>query len=876
LIAYGVWSRIRRQYIKVIVIVLFSQTVIPIIPYFQPVQLAEAQQLDPDTVRDGGTFFEFLHGHILYIVEKDGTLLVTDTIKGNTMRIGMSELESRTWLNVIGVGSGGGQLGEFVATFDFVGGDNTTQMLFREAAEGGMKLRLTGNLADGTSFNFDFDDNAVIRGNRTTSGNIVFDFEDLFISGFAVTIDVPNRIISVPRGANFDLDPRIALTNNDWETGDSTGWTAASGVDCSQSTSSTDPINGTYSRRVNIQSGADDNCSTSQEYGVENEIWIQFQMRLDSTSGADEGEEKEIMHIQRGGSHRAGIRLEFNSTRGTMEFIGLYQTDTGQVKIENGTMYDVQLATIYCISLHYLRSPTADLGEFDVYVNGSLTFTASAFDNNGQTPPNTVGSGQRSDRGDLMDIVFRTDDWYVDSGARVNTCPEGLSAPASASALTVNVYKFDESTLLTTQSPTVRVETINGTATSFVACASQCGFLVEATDTIRISVRHGGGGVKVNGTDTVNYSVTADVTISVIAGVYTGAVLHFMYNDGNLQDPTNITMTMDVNSSDVTITTGFSSGTLALGDVGGGNGSNSIGYIYEFNENRVPNATATWNVTANDQVFSFRITVYAVNLQGRTPNGLANTYVQWTVNMTLTNQSTVFEVQSDTDGLIDLNYIGNGTATCVAWWRNLIVNSSFTCSFSDDGTTNMLVQVEQDVDSTFRVGRHQTTIQSFNFSSADGVLRFNITAVSGVQTLLIIHLDPAWAATPEDRLLNDTRETLPGSLLGTIFTDTFSAGTTGPTLVSYSYSSTVQASGGGGGGGGGGVIFNIVAALPRVLGFVDDEGMPDRIPFIASGTLLIVLVLGVIVAFFLTVRRGDKSISRKRSATRKSGGRSQK
>ena len=394
---------------------------------------------------------------------------------------------------------------------------------------------------------------------------------------------------------------------------------------------------------------------------------------------------------------------------------------------------------------------------------------------------------------------------------------------------------------------------------------------MEASDELRIAIIWSGGGVDVNGSDTANYTVTADATISIIADVWDGNTLHFYYADGNLQDPSNITITMGVNGTVITLTTGFSGGIITLGLVGNGNDTNTMSHLYEFNGNRIPNSTVAWRVTAENQVFSFSMTVYLVNIQGLTPDGLANAWDIWTVNMTLSNQSVTFEIQSNSAALITLNYIGNGTNSCVAHWENIIVNASLDCSFTADGTINMILQIQQDIDGIFRVGRDQTTVGNFNFTAADGILQFNLTGVSGIQTIVILHLGAEWTATTESRLINASdRVEFPGELIGTRFTDSFSAGAAGPTLIAYSYS---QVASGPSPGSPGSPIFG--PQLPPVEGAPGGDPAPSEIPLISSGTLLIsaALVLVIIIVFSFMVKKKGSSSQRTNSFKIGSGSR---
>ena len=421
--------------------------------------------------------------------------------------------------------------------------------------------------------------------------------------------------------------------------------------------------------------------------------------------------------------------------------------------------------------------------------------------------------------------------------------------PTTQVLLTVNVRAFDQTTAINFQSPTVRVETTNGTVTSYLACSSSCAFQVVPDTQVRLAGQWAGGGVKVNQTNTVNTTLSAAATRVLIFNVFSSGSLRLYHNDGTLRNPTNVTLTVGHNSSVVTKTGTFTGGTHSLGWYGGGNTSSTMSRVMVANGNRIANATATFNFTANTQARSFRQRMYLITVQGVTPDGQANTWASWSLNATLHNQTAVARIDAGASGAITLAYLGNGSNTFTAWWQSLIVNNTFTYSATTDETLNFRIQVLRDVNGYFEFGRNRTTLANMNFSTSTNILRFNASGVTGEQNLRIRLLQSLYSARPETRTINNSAlVTSPGSLSGMLFSDAFSAGSSGPTLVAYQFSQTPAGGGGGGGGGGGDAPAPEPAPLqpPPIAGPIAAPTPPSTFPIILIGGA-VAFIAGIIL-----------------------------
>ncbi len=362
---------------------------------------------------------------ISYTVGRDGTL--TAIVNDDSFSIEIPQIANQFWLSVEKT-----IVDENITTIEFIKGANTV-LLTLNLTENILHFDLSGRLIDENLLIFKFSENTKRLGENRTglrleNGNeFYFDWKDINLRNEYIEGSKSLRV-DIRSAPNFKLDPRISITNPDWETGDFTGWTTASGSDCSQSISSVTPINGSESHLINSQVGSDNNCSAIQDIGPNTDSHLQAQFRIESGYTID-GARKGIVGWRGGGGSTAGLFFViFNSSSSQLEVLGRYAVDSGNVDVRNASFTGIAVGNLYCIEIRYFRSSSPNDGEFQVWINNTQALSASNFDNNGINRADRIVSGQQNDQG-FADIIFRTDDFYADDSERVNTCPEGLSPP---------------------------------------------------------------------------------------------------------------------------------------------------------------------------------------------------------------------------------------------------------------------------------------------------------------------------------------------------------------------------------------------------------------------------------------------------------------
>lgn len=364
---------------------------------------------------------------ISYVVGRDGSITALIGLESFTIRI--LELENHFWNSVNRIDAN-----ENITLIQYLNTNGDNALLILNLTNNFLEFDLQGRLTQANLLTFQFP-NSVERlgdnrtGLRLANGNsFYFDWENIELareySEGAKTLRVDIR--SSP---NFKLDPRIAITNPDFETGDSTGWTIACGSDSTQIVNSTNPINGSWSHWIRNGDGPDDNCSLHQSHAdTTDNQYSQFQFRILNSNSFSDSDSTNIVFMGDGGSLRLRVFVIQNDTLGGLQFGVSYNTDSGSVTIFNHTFAEVESNTIYCVETFYNRDSSPNSGDMSMWINRTQFQSASGFDNNGLGRIDRLLSGQPGDAG-AGHLEYQVDDHYLDDASRVNTCPEGFAPP---------------------------------------------------------------------------------------------------------------------------------------------------------------------------------------------------------------------------------------------------------------------------------------------------------------------------------------------------------------------------------------------------------------------------------------------------------------
>lgn len=364
---------------------------------------------------------------ISYTIGRDGTL--TAMVEDDSFTVTIPQIANQFWKSITKT-----VIDENIIIIDYTNGQNTI-ILTLNMTDNILHFDLEGRLVDANLLSFQFSENTKRLGENRTGLRLAdgrefyFDWSDINLDREYIEGSKSLRV-DIRSAPTFKLDPRISITNPDFETGDFTGWSQSCGADSSQSINSTNPINGSESYYLNIGSGADNECGIVQTYGADDDVYIQHQFIAESSRDVDDGDQIYISRLTASSTDVVDFRLIQNDTAGGLQFALRYSTDSGFVTTRNSSFPLFELNTLYCVEYRYFRNTTANGGQASLWVNNTQV-SDNTIDNDGISRPGRIRPGlQRDVIG--IGLVFRIDDIYIDAATpppadRVNTCPEGLA-----------------------------------------------------------------------------------------------------------------------------------------------------------------------------------------------------------------------------------------------------------------------------------------------------------------------------------------------------------------------------------------------------------------------------------------------------------------
>lgn len=363
------------------------------------VDRAESQEIEPNE------FIPHKNLAIGYVIGRDGTL--TAIVGLDTFTVSIPQIANHFWQSITKT-----IVNENITTIEYLNGQNIVTLTLN-MTDNILHFDLEGRLIEANLLSFQFSENTKRLGeNRTglrlANGRLFyFDWEDIDLQTEFIEASKSLRI-DIRSAPTFKLDPRVSITNPDFETGDFTGWgtTCISGA---QEVNSSLAINGSFSHRVRSNAGSPGGqCFASNDQPADNEYFIRFQLRIELNEMADTNV-KDIAQIDRTGSLRSKVRLIQNDTLGGLEFTIRYLDDIGANTHRNHTFPAIELETTYCIEFSYDRDNTGpDLGAVTAHVNNTQ-FMDITIDNDMLPVPNRIVSGQPGGE-DTGKMIFRTDD----------------------------------------------------------------------------------------------------------------------------------------------------------------------------------------------------------------------------------------------------------------------------------------------------------------------------------------------------------------------------------------------------------------------------------------------------------------------------------
>ncbi len=311
--------------------------------------------------------------------------------------------------------------------------------------------------------------------------------------------------------------------------------------------------------------------------------------------------------------------------------------------------------------------------------------------------------------------------------------------------------------------------------------------------------------VKVNSSDLVSINVTETMNRDLVLDVYQNVTWSFIKADGSAFTPDFLEVTFGNNGTKANVT----SSSVFL------NGSNTINRIY-WQGGNVKNATTTFLVSSDSQVFVFEGNIVNINLQGRGITDTTLSNIKYDV--TLANGTVLSSLSADSSGLYSLGYVGNGTNTITSWWMNIIGNASLSYGPSTDETLTILLNVYKDASGLSRYGLNQTSLTSHSVANKE----ISFTASTTGTKVLIIQILLGSYTGIESYSLNGSSTSGGDSSVANGLITNITIPFTSPFDIMVKLRSGGGGGAGGGGGGGGGVSS-------------DDDDIPEEGPPLRLG-----------------------------------------
>lgn len=333
--------------------------------------------------------------------------------------------------------------------------------------------------------------------------------------------------------------------------------------------------------------------------------------------------------------------------------------------------------------------------------------------------------------------------------------------------ITLNYFARDGTTSIQSLSPRCRLEANNGTVTFITGASGSCISSMLANQPIRVAMTlsaNNSAFVKSSNTTSCcfnrwNFSIPVDTTYTVRTSVAVSTQLRFYADDGVVAPlRLNWIQIRWFHNSTVTNTT-LTSTAQTFPLFPSTNSSNTIQKITAFSasttskNNIRPNATSI-NATSNSQALSIRTRVYQVDINGVRKDGVTTTYDNFMLRGTWPNGTSINSVNSTSQAISNI-YLQNGTNTLTGWWvvstRAVIVNNSFSYSFTSASTLNFILQLLEEASSgaNFRWGVNQSVVTFQSWTAGNRTLRFNFSSTSQPQILLRFLIDTYKAAPDE-------------------------------------------------------------------------------------------------------------------------------
>ena len=260
------------------------------------------------------------------------------------------------------------------------------------------------------------------------------------------------------------------------------------------------------------------------------------------------------------------------------------------------------------------------------------------------------------------------------------------------------------------------------------------------------AIRIWGGDVLVNRTAFTFGGTAATYSFRVLIALNT---LRF-YMDGGNSAVTFTSVTLQAPN----LTVSASLGTASSISVYMQNASWTPDAFRIFGGNTKANSTAFTVSGSSAQTFSFRLRIYTVTIQGVRKDGATTAYDNFMLRGTWPNSTSIASVNSSSQAISSI-FLQNGSNTLTAWWvvgsRAIIVNNSFSYSFTSASTLNFILQVLEEASSgpNFRFGLNISTVEFRGWNADNRTLRFNSTSSTSPQILLRF-LTSTYQAAPDE------------------------------------------------------------------------------------------------------------------------------
>lgn len=366
---------------------------------------------------------------ISYTIGRDGS--ITAKAGDESLTVQIPQLENIFWSSVIKT-----VVNKNITTIQFSNGIDNTKLTLN-MTDNILVFDLEGSLSSASLLNFKLSDNAKLLGKdragiTLSDGNeFYFDWSDIPLP-FEYIEGSKTLRVNLVNPLDFKLDPIIALTNHDFETGDFTGWTTFNDdpVFNTIEVNSTNPINGSFSARFDYQlDGGSKRLTALQNIPASNDTTLQFQVRIDTDNlitdkGVILGGIKNASGDDTALHRRAFVIYNHNVTDG-IEFLFGFHDDVG---VNLTTTAPASPDTVFCITMRYLKGETDNTGLVTFLVDDTLILN-STIDNNSFGSHDTIFNGvfnnMPSNQG--IDLEFRTDENRAFSGPTTLLeieCPE--------------------------------------------------------------------------------------------------------------------------------------------------------------------------------------------------------------------------------------------------------------------------------------------------------------------------------------------------------------------------------------------------------------------------------------------------------------------